>query len=331
MESLRQSALNVVPAEAEQSAWAAESGLVKELDDIATQMRGGDVQGGMARLIDTLRDARETAGSALWRDELVDAAVSHPVKDLVLHCPITSHSRSRPRGYPGDAELLDHIYGMGAATAAPHPATLRGQFYYYGVWSPACTSVRHRRDLLAKMIDSTAATCEKPSILSIACGHLREAEFSRAVTSGGIGRFVALDQDERSLAEVERAYSQYGVEAVQGSVRGILGRKVKYADFDFVYAAGLFDYLVEPIAMRLIERMFEFVRPGGKILIANFTPATPDVGHMETFMDWWLIYRDQDQVRHLFDNLPADELASLDVFSDDAGVIAYAVAEKAAG
>ena len=300
------------------------------LDMVEARLRAGDTLSAMQLLIDDLRGFRERLNVDDWRDFAKDVILKHPVSNLLFQCPLTRRSNVKPRGYAGDAELLDHIYGLGAASAAPHPATLAGQIYFYTVNSPACQAVRQRREILATMIDNTAACSwdRKPEILSIACGHLREAALSRALQNGEVGRFVALDQDEDSLALLQNEYARLGVVTQAGSVRSIIARKSAFANMHFVYAAGLFDYLADPVAMRLIERMFEFLQPGGKLLIANFTPAGPDVGYMETFMDWWLILRTKDEMRRLFSTLPADEVGSIEVFEDEAGTIVYATAEK---
>ncbi len=311
----------------------AASRICARLDLIEARLLAGDTLGGMQALIDDLRTARGQLGLDDWRDLVDDTILKHSIADILLQCPLTRRSNAKPRGYAGDAELLDHIYGLGAASVAPHPATLAGQIYFYTVNSPACRAVRRRREILGAEIDKTAARTgsRKAEILSIACGHLREADLSGAMRRGEIGRFVALDQDEESLGVVSRDYGKSGVVAEKGTVRSIIARKSSFENMDLVYAAGLLDYLANPIAVRLIERMFGFLRPGGRMLIANFTPAGPDVGYMETFMAWWLIFRTGDDMRNLFVTLPEMARRSLDIFEDDAGTIVYATIEKPLG
>lgn len=301
-----------------------------QLDTIRRRLLAGDSLNGMQALIDELRTVRRSLNGKDWRDLSAEAILKHGIAETLFQCPLTRRSNKKPRGYAGDAELLDHIYGLGAAALAPHPATLAGQIYFYTVNSPACQAVRRRREILAEEIDAVARRTapRKPEILSIACGHLREVELSAAAAAGSIGRFVALDQDEESLGVIEESYAALGVEAKKGTVRNIIARKIAFQNLDYVYAAGLFDYLADPIAMRLVERMFGFLRPGGRMLIANFTPAGPDVGYMETFMDWWLILRTGEQMRGLFGSLPGREVASIDIFEDEAGTIVYAAATK---
>ena len=109
--------------------------------------------------------------------------------------------------------------------------------------------------------------------------------------TGRIRDFVALDQDEASLKVVARDYAHLGIRTVDGSVRQILSGKPNPGQFDFVYAAGLFDYLNAPVAAALTRRMFDMTRPGGLMLIPNFLTGVRDCGYMEAFMDWHLIYR----------------------------------------
>lgn len=300
-----------------------------QLDGYLARLSNGDVFAEMNSLIGYLTDLRRRLHRDDWRTLAAEVINQHPLTYVVRKCPLTGHCAAKPRGYAGDAELIDHIYGVGVASQAPHPATLAGKIYSWNVNTPGCRAARRRRELIAAEIDKAATSGEgQASILSVACGHLREADLALSLRSGAIRRFVALDQDQESLLEVSRSYGHLGIETQQGTVRSIIARKTSFANMDFVYAAGLYDYLVAPIGARLAARMFEFLRPGGRLLVANFVPTLPGVGYMETFMDWWLIYRTGEEMRAIFDELPASQVAEIDVFEDELGAIAYATVEK---
>lgn len=107
-----------------------------------------------------------------------------------------------------------------------------------------------------------------------------------------------------------------------GSVRQLLSGKIKFSGLSLVYAAGLFDYLVDKLAQRLIEVMFSFLKPGGRMLVANFLPNLPDVGYMESYMDWFLIFRSSKELLELFETLPQNSLDSLVVsFDPDENIV----------
>src|SRR5260370_6392794 len=168
----------------------------------------------------------------------------------------------------------------------------------------------------------------RPSVLAVAAGHLREAELSSAVASGHLGRFVALDADAESLRNIDTHYARLGVETVHASVRHLLMRKIRLGTFDFVYAAGLYDYLGENTAKTLAARLFEMVNPGGKMLIPNFAPQLLDRAYMETFMDWTLIYRDEPAMVRLLAKVEPAQIQSYAVYEDPSSSVVYLLVKK---
>jgi hypothetical protein len=62
--------------------------------------------------------------------------------------------------------------------------------------------------------------------------------------------------------------------------------------------------------------MFDMVVPGGRVLVANFAPGLPEVGYMESFMAWKLIYRTPEEMTRLSADIPGSEWKSHRVFWD---------------
>lgn len=302
------------------------------MDKAFELISSGRVLEGSARLIETLAGLRASMDRHAWEAFIRLEAVRHQIKETMHLCPMTYRSFYKPRGYAGDAVMIDHIYGLGEAKFAPHPTTLAGQVYFASMNSASVRAVRYRRAILAKLIDETVHRVGdgRAKILSIAAGHLREAELSQAVRDGRVGELIALDQDVESLAVVNRDYAGRNIRTVHGSVRQLIGGKSKFSGCDLVYAAGLFDYLEQPVGKRLVENMFDMVRPGGKIMVANFAHDIPDVGYMEAMMDWWLIFRSQEQVADLFSGLPQERIGKLEIFCDPYQNIIFATADKLA-
>jgi SAM-dependent methyltransferase len=187
----------------------------------------------------------------------------------------------------------------------------------YQIAASTARAVRLRRDLLARIIDDVAMTQASPDILSIACGHLREAKLAEAVQARRIGRFVALDHDPASLNVVATDLAPFGVEPVVGSVRTLLRGKPALGTFDLVYAAGLFDYLSLKVAQRLLAVMFGLLKPQGRLVVTNAVPDLPEIGFMESFMDWALIYRTVPELAAMAAALPIPELADLRIYGED--------------
>lgn len=248
------------------------------------------------RLAGRLHEIRTRTAPAIWQ-QLIPMAQQHAVAEYLLQDPFTRWSAEKPRGYSGDASLLDIYYKHPAADDFIASCTDLGR-EIYAYTSEAASSVagRERRDILARTVDATATRAENAEVLAIACGHMREAELSQALRDGKLKRWVGLDQDPVSVATVNRDCAGTAVEAIEGSVRGILRRSYNLGTFDLVYASGLYDYLPRAIGIRLLQRALELVKPGGEFLFANFSDRITTDGYMETFMDWPLILRSADDM-----------------------------------
>ena len=282
------------------------------------------VQGTMKALVERLQTLKTRSTPLTW-DHLASLAQAHPVSSFLLQDPLTRWSFEKPRGYSGDAQLLDFIYEHPAVAAQVKEASpLGAEVYNFTRMAPSAVAVRERRELLAAHVDAVAGEKENAEILAIAAGHLREVELSNALKGDKLKRWVALDQDPISVGTVSSAYHGSCIEAVNGSVRTILGRAQKLGTFDFIYAAGLYDYLAENVAVKLTERCLQMLKPGGKFLLANFAQDIGVEGYMETFMNWPLIWRTDREVQSIIDKVRHPITDSVIMRGENRGVI-YAI------
>ena len=296
------------------------------LDQSYEMLQDGEVFAAMEQLDLALRDRRAWSTAETWARFSREECLTHPIRDLVHQNPLTRRAFEKPRGYAGDAAMLDLIYGE--AALPDETSALGAELYAWEFQTPCARSVRARRDILAGRIDRVAAQTTDARVLSIACGHLREAQQSLAVLEGLVHEFVAFDQDSESLAVVERDQCLSGVTTVQGSVRDLLKRTVAFSDFDLVYAAGLYDYLDRSTAARLTAMLFDMLAPGGELLIANLAPETREAGYMESFMDWRLVYRDEVAMLSLVAGIPKSAMEGVNTFRDAFGSVVFLDVEK---
>lgn len=296
--------------------------LLPSLDKALASIASGDAPAGMDLLVRSLKKCRSTRPAGPWRDESCRAIRSHPVREWVHQDPLTAHGFRRPRGYSGDAVLMEHIYGINRLVAWPHPATTAGKLYFCSTNSASSRAMRFSRGLMAKLIDSAAARRTAPRILALGAGHLREIELCRSATHGRYGRFVALDQDNSSLQVASADYDRLEIETANLPVESLQGNHFT-GEFDLVYAAGLFDSLSEHVARKLVQVMFASLRPGGTMVYANLLPHIDDAAYLEAMMDWWLVYRTQQELTALASGLPAQEIRSLSCTSDPDNLIAF--------
>ena len=283
------------------------------------------------RTAGALHGLREKLHSSVWA-ELIPLVQNHSVSDYFLEDPFTRWSFEKPRGYSGDAQLLDFIYGHDSVADKVKNATpLGAALYNYTKDASSSVAVRERRDLLTRFVDEAAARHgSETEILTIASGHLREADASVALKEGKIRRWVALDQDPLSVGSVARDFNGSCIEAIDGSVRDIVLRSHELGKFDLVYAAGLYDYLNDKVAIKLTRRCMEMLKPGGMFFFANFSEDIVVDGYMETFMNWALLLRSKADMWRIV-NASADPASiEAEVFFGENHNIVYATMRKKA-
>jgi extracellular factor (EF) 3-hydroxypalmitic acid methyl ester biosynthesis protein len=290
------------------------------LDGIARRLAAADpaaAHGALDELFLWLQEHKLRVSAEEWRT-IVTTCRRHPLFELVQQDPFTRRAFEKPRGYAGDACMMDFIYGVEDQREPPAATALGRLVHGYLLQNPACQGVRSRRAIIAGHIDRLASERQRPHVLSIAAGHLREANLSVAIRRRRLGRVVALDSDAESLAEVRASYGHLGVETRAASFKALLGAEVETESFDLVYATGLFDYVAPRTGRRLVRAMHRMLRPGGSLLVANFLHGVRDAGYMEAFMDWELVYRSRTDLVDLTHEIPESEIKSLELWSEEA-------------
>lgn len=285
--------------------------------EIAERFAAGDAETAMPVAVAKLNQLRAFLPADAWR-AFGSSEEFAPVRAVLHLDPYTRRGFLKPRGYPGDAVLLDYIYGC-APLPEETPAAGRAVYEWCSRRSDAFAAVRDRRRRLGRLLEDTAERTPGARALAVACGHLREAHLSAAVAGRRINELVALDQDPASLAVVKSTMGDLPVTPVMAGVSDILKGRVELGSFDLIYAAGLYDYLPDPLASRLTAALTAMLRPGGRLVVANFVRCW-EAGYMEAAMDWHLLYRDEASIRAFAGDLSTAGAA----FELDAtGVIGY--------
>ena len=248
--------------------------------------------------------------------EIMESTAFLEARNISHEDPYTRRGYLKPRGYAGDAVLLDYVYGT-AAIDEETSAFGREILAWCQQQSQAFAAVNDRKLMLAAEF---AALSDRPSnmrCLAVACGHLRELALSGLPACTEI---VALDQDPQSLAIVHATYGGR-IGTVREEVSNLIRNgAAQLGSFDLITVAGLYDYLPEPYAIALTNRLAERLNVGGKLFVANFIDCW-ERGYMECFMEWKLIYRTLDAIAGFAAHLPPS--FEQKTHADRHGVIGY--------
>lgn len=252
-------------------------------------------------------------------DEFVLYASKHQIAEAIMQDPYSARARIKPRGYAGDAVMLDFVYD---SPRLLKQLTGLGRTVFQGTTEgPMGRSITYRRDLLRSHILNVISSRRAPRILSVASGHCRELE-DTPLEHSNAAHFVALDQDPESCSWTARRFGDH-LRVVNESFRKLLRSEFLSGGFDLIYTAGLFDYLDDRIASALFRALSERLVRGGLLVIGNFAASAIGIGYMETFLEWKLIYRTPDELIRLGEGVHSDirlENAFLDAFRNVAYV-----------
>ena len=179
---------------------------VQVLDSVLAELANGDVLVALDRLFAELREIRNASSTDEWLRFAKQTAIEHPLCTALHRDPMLRRSFDKPRGYAGDAMLIDYIYRVQRPEGLDSESM--AAYDYLTTARPASLAVQTRRRVVARAIDGLL---ERPRgsrrVLSVACGHLREGQISRAFRDAALDEVVALDSDADSLAMTRMNYA----------------------------------------------------------------------------------------------------------------------------
>jgi len=227
--------------------------------------------------------------------------------------PFIKRAFNKPLGYPGDYETMNMIYDNKHAGA-----TLWQKAVNHLFWTlPTNQAVRNRSHYLFEKIRQVVT--ENPThpinIMSLGCGPCKEIQLAMMDTADPLSRsnevcFYLVDQDPHALNFIHDKLGELNIKR-RGKV-GLNTHRISVSDFiknpenrekfppqDLIYVAGLFDYLTDEVAELLIGILYFMLKPGGHLIIGNFSPFNPYRLAQEFALDWFLTYRDEKGLKKL--------------------------------
>jgi extracellular factor (EF) 3-hydroxypalmitic acid methyl ester biosynthesis protein len=264
--------------------------------------------------IDTMFEKFELLASKI-EEELQPvhrAYIKRQVHPLVLCSPFAYRTVTKPLGYAGDYEVVNMLL------RDPHegPSLFGKVLNRWFIKQPPAEAHRNRiKYLTQKLYEETArlaARGKTARIFNLGCGPAQEIQdFLARYDVSDHARFTLLDFNEETirfattvLSELKsRHHRGASLDFVKKSVGQVLkgrGRKAEGgAQYDFVYCAGLFDYLSDAICEQLLSIFYDILAPGGLLVATNVDVYNPIRYWLGDILEWHLIYRNGEQFRAL--------------------------------
>jgi extracellular factor (EF) 3-hydroxypalmitic acid methyl ester biosynthesis protein len=261
------------------------------------------------------------------------------VHDLLMQSPWMHRARHKPLGYPGDYEIMNGLYGNHFSGATLFAKAVNLCF----VSTPAAAAVRARKDRikheLLRLIEEHRGP-DPVRILSIAAGPAQEVYELLAERDELPCRveIVLFDQDKRALSFsygrlqrliARRFRDSVSVVHLNDSIKHLLrGPEVfeGHEAFHAVYSCGLFDYLQLLTSVSLCRSLYSLVAPGGRLFVGNMVPSSPSRWFMELHLDWFLVYREREEMLE-FARMAAPD-ARAEIMEEATGVNPFVVLRR---
>lgn len=231
-----------------------------------------------------------------------------------LHdAPFINRAFLKPLGYPGDYETMNMIYDHKYAGA-----TLWQKAVNHLCWGlPTNQAVRNRALYLAEKIREVVSDKpDKPkNIMSLACGPCKEIQIALTDPADSLAKskevsFHLIDHDPHALNYVQDVLGEINIKrpnkvslnAYRINVSDFIKNpeiREKFPPQDLIYVSGLFDYLSDEVAELLIGIFYFMLKPDGQLVIGNFSPFNPFRLFQEFGLDWFLLYRNEKDLKKL--------------------------------
>jgi extracellular factor (EF) 3-hydroxypalmitic acid methyl ester biosynthesis protein len=260
----------------------------------------------------------------------------HP---LILRAPFVYRTFVKPLGYAGDYEMVNQLLGDSRQGGSTYLELVNAIF----LKSAVAQAHRNRINILVdylKQTASAAASENRPyKVLNIGCGPAAEIQrlIQTEVPLHNI-EFTLVDFSKETLSYTRKTINEMAlahhsgikVDYVQESVHEIIKKKIQPAsanvepgEFDFIYCAGLFDYLSDKVCIRLIKYFISKGKKGTRLLLTNVHTSNPERYGMEHLLEWHLIYRNEADMQRIMSVVGAP----VKLFTDETGVNVFAEAQ----
>ena len=230
----------------------------------------------------------------------------------------------KPLGYAGDFQIIEWIYERKCDSQG------RGKLWDMLFHDQAAAqAVCKRKDYFCDLFSSICKQTPAPrSVLNIASGPCREITdaVKRAGACAKGTHFHCVDIEDKAIAHGREVVRNLEGVSFQWETTNAL-RLRPTRQYELVWSAGLFDYLNDRLATRLLKRMWAWTKPGGTCVAGNFHVDNPSRNYMEWCGDWCLIHRTDDEMQRLCGDAGIP-MNCVEITHDSLGTIVYVVASK---
>jgi hypothetical protein len=232
---------------------------------------------------------------------------------------IIRRSYEKPLGYPGDFQIMQMAYDWKREGKTLHEKLIHR--IGLDVGEMLTNRMVMMREIIARMVLEDR---DRPvRATSVGCGPAREV--SDYLKVGSLPRkvdFTLIDQDHEALsyayestyADVLRHGGKASVNCLHAAFNQLFHTEELFgrlAEQDLIYTLGLVDYLKPRRARVWVQSLFQYLAPGGRLVVSNlYKSPNSSLWPLEFVCDWTLFYRTEEDMLALAEGLDASSVTT---------------------
>jgi extracellular factor (EF) 3-hydroxypalmitic acid methyl ester biosynthesis protein len=277
--------------------------------------------------IDSLGDRFEEI-SARLEPELRPAHIHFTRRNLhsfLLCSPFAYRTFYKPLGYAGDYEMVNMILKSPFQGSSLFAKIINAWFLNQLPAQAHRNRIVHLKQRLIEETMRARRLGRTAKIFNLGCGPSTEIlNFMADSPLADYAEFTLLDFNEETIQHatgvLQKTREQHGrrtgFQIRKKSVQQVLKEAAKPSagsagKYDFVYCAGLFDYLPDRVCKQLTDVFYSWLAPGGLELVTNVDGTRPFRNKLEFILDWNLIYRSGAEMNCLLPDGASPEHATV--------------------
>ena len=213
------------------------------------------------------------------------------MKPILHPGTIIGFSFSKPFGYNGDFFIIEKIYQQ---YVSPDPVYKKWDLFFHRL--PAAIAVINRKRLAIQILKelNRQADGSLKKVLILGSGPVTEINEYLKDTPDNHLLFDLLDLDQRAI-EYAKNKNKAFLKYLNFQNKNVI-RYVPETQYDLIWSAGLFDYFKDKHFVYLVKKFYDFLKPGGELIIGNFNVENPSRKIMEILGDWFLYHRSEEEL-----------------------------------
>jgi extracellular factor (EF) 3-hydroxypalmitic acid methyl ester biosynthesis protein len=252
---------------------------------------------------------------------------------LLLSSPFSYRTFHKPLGYAGDYVMVNMILRNPYEGPSLFAKVVNAWFLNQLPAQAHRNRIQFLKEKLAEEVLRVMRLKKRSArIFNLGCGPASEVQ--EFLSEGGLcdnAYFTLLDFNEetiqytsRTLHDISKRFArktpiQMQKKTVQQLLKEaiVLKKNVRAEGgrtdekYDFIYCAGLFDYLTDNVCKQLLGIFYQWLAPDGLLLVTNVDGTRPFRNKLELILDWNLIYRTAQQLSHLKPDDAPEEICSV--------------------